>query len=371
MTPPRHILMTADTVGGVWTYAVELSRGLIDQGIRISLATMGAPLSSEQIQEVRFRGIQVYQSSYKLEWMDDPWADVDAAGEWLLDLNRRLEPDLIHLNNFAHGNLAWHAPVLMVGHSCVYSWWHAVHGNAAPSEWIEYRRRVREGLQAADMVVGVSRSMLRELERWYGGVRAGCVIYNGRDAGAYEPAQKEDFVFSTGRVWDAAKNIAALDSAAPLVKWPIYVAGEAQHPEGGRSLLRHVFPVGKLSGEEIRPWFSRAGIYSLPALYEPFGISILEAALSGCALVLGDIPSLREIWGDAAIFVPSSDHEALALILNTLISRRSVREEFGRRARARALSFTSDRMIHSYLGLYPQTRARYGAAKEARTSCVS
>ena len=54
----------------------------------------------------------------------------------------------------------------------------------------------------------------------------------------------------------------------------------------------------------------RAAIYALPARYEPFGLSILEAALSGCALVIGDIPSLREIWADAALFVPSDGHDA-------------------------------------------------------------
>ena len=371
MIPPRHILMTADTVGGVWTYAVELARGLAANGVQVSLATMGAPLSGEQRREVQADDIHVYESSYKLEWMENPWQDVDAAGEWLLDLNRRLDPDLIHLNNFAHGNLDWDAPVLMVGHSCVYSWWHAVHGQPPPSEWTEYRRRVREGLQAADMVVGVSRAMLRDLERWYSNVRASCVIYNGHCCDAYKPARKEDFVFSTGRVWDAAKNIGALDLAAPLVRWPVFVAGEAQHPEGGRHPLRNVSPVGKLSSEDIRPWFSRAGIYVLPALYEPFGLSILEAALSGCALVLGDIPSLREIWDDAALFVPPSDHEALALSIDSLISQRSVREDLGERARTRALSFTNDRMVYSYLGVYPQTRARHRAAKETRTSCVS
>lgn len=371
MIPPRHILMTADTVGGVWTYAVELARGLTANGIRVSLATMGAPLSREQRSEVQFGDIHVFESSYKLEWMENPWQDVDAAGEWLLDLNDRLQPDLIHLNNYAHGHLDWRAPVLIVGHSCVYSWWRAVYGTSPTIAWMEYRRRVREGLQSADMVVGVSRSMLRELDRWYGGIRASCVIYNGQRAGAYEPGAKADFVFSTGRVWDEAKNIGALDLAAPLVRWPIYVAGDAQHPEGGRRSLRHVFPLGKLSGQDIRPWFARAGIYALPAVYEPFGLSILEAALSGCALVLGDIPSLREIWGDAALFVPPPDHEALALSINLLASNRGMRENFATRARERARNFTSDRMVHSYLGVYPQVRARFRAAKEERTSCVS
>ena len=60
---------------------------------------------------------------------------------------------------------------------------------------------------------------------------------------------------------------------------------------------------------------ARAAIYALPAHYEPFGLSILEAAMSGCALVLGDIPSLREIWGDAAVFVHPDNRDAVARCL--------------------------------------------------------
>jgi glycosyltransferase involved in cell wall biosynthesis len=363
--------MTADTVGGVWTYALELSRGLVKLGTQVSLATMGAPLTSDQRCEARQTGVDVYESAYKLEWMEQPWADVGLAGEWLLSLAAQLQPDLIHLNNYAHGNLEWNAPVLMVGHSCVCSWWNAVHGTDAPAEWAEYRTRVRKGLQAAHMVVGVSRSMLRELQHWHG-LTSGAVVYNGRCAGAYEPAgHKEDIVLSTGRVWDAAKNIATLDAAAAVIRWPVYVAGEAQHPEGGRRTLQCAIPLGKLSTEDLRPWFARAAVYALPALYEPFGLSVLEAALSGCALVLGDIPSLREIWGEAAMFVPPSDHEALALCVNSLVAKQALRDELGRKARTRALSFTPERMAKEYLGVYSQARARYGATRKVRTSCVS
>ncbi|HET9225405.1 MAG TPA: glycosyltransferase family 1 protein, partial [Thermoanaerobaculia bacterium] len=45
---PRKVLMTADTVGGVWNYALELARGLADQGIEVALASMGNPLDELQ-----------------------------------------------------------------------------------------------------------------------------------------------------------------------------------------------------------------------------------------------------------------------------------------------------------------------------------
>ncbi|HYO60185.1 MAG TPA: glycosyltransferase family 1 protein, partial [Archangium sp.] len=40
--------MTADTVGGVWTYALELCRALAGDGVQVELATLGAPLSPAQ-----------------------------------------------------------------------------------------------------------------------------------------------------------------------------------------------------------------------------------------------------------------------------------------------------------------------------------
>ena len=38
---PRCVLMTADAVGGVWTYALDLARGLSAQGVQVSLALLG------------------------------------------------------------------------------------------------------------------------------------------------------------------------------------------------------------------------------------------------------------------------------------------------------------------------------------------
>jgi glycosyltransferase involved in cell wall biosynthesis len=213
--------------------------------------------------------------------------------------------------------------------------------------------------------------MLQEVEQWYGLRGTRCVIYNGHGPGSYSPGVKENFVLSTGRVWDQGKNMSALDAAAGLIRRPVYVAGEAQHPEGGRRSMGHATPIGQLAPAELRQWFSRARVYALPALYEPFGLSVLEAALSGCALVLGDIPSLREIWGDAAVFVPPSDHEALAVAIDSIFAKRGRCDDLARRARARAVTFTTDRMAQGYLGVYPQARARYRAAKEARTACVS
>jgi hypothetical protein len=106
----------------------------------------------------------------------------------------------------------------------------------------------------------------------------------------------------------------------------------------------------------------RAAIYALPARYEPLGLSVLEAALAGCALVLGDIPSLREVWGgEAAIFVPPNDVDALADALELLRREPVRRARLAVCARARALEYGPARMAASYLAAYSSLlRARRG-----------
>ena len=119
------------------------------------------------------------------------------------------------------------------------------------------------------------------------------------------------------------KTSCMLDTVAPFLSWPIYVAGEERHPVAGRVHYRSLKPLGRLSPPTLASWLSQAAIYALPARYEPFGLSVLEAGLAGCALVLGDIPSLREIWDGAALFVPPEDADALRKTLQTLSQDRS------------------------------------------------
>jgi glycogen synthase len=352
---PTRVLMTADTVGGVWNYSLQLSAALARYGVEVSLATMGKPLSPNQWQEAAaVPNLTVYESAYKLEWMEHPWDDVQAAGAWLLDLERRLRPDVVHLNGYVHGALLWRAPVMVVGHSCVLSWWEAVKGESAPPSLGRYRHEVRRGLRAARLVVAPTGAMLAALERHYGPLPNTRVIYNGQDTSTFTPGHKLHCVLSVGRLWDEAKNIAALQAVAPRLSWPVYVAGEERHPDGGEVDLAGVYPLGRLSSAELAARYASASIYALPARYEPFGLSVLEAALSGCALVLGDIATLREVWGNAAMFVPPDDTAALHAAIEGLIAGEGLRLEMAGRARQRASHFTTERMAAAYFQMYSQ-----------------
>lgn len=355
--PVSSVLMTADTVGGVWTYAVELSRSLADAGVRVHLATLGAPLKPHQRAQVQgIARLTLHESRFALEWMRDPWHDVERAGRWLLEIEELFSPDVVHLNQFAFGALPFRAPKLLVAHSCVLSWWRAVHGEAAPSEWDEYALRVGRGLAGAQLVVAPTQAMLSTLAENYGFRGAHLVLPNGRDPVRFQPAPKRAAIFSAGRFWDEAKNLTALDAVAAQLPWPVRLAGSCVAPHGGMLKPRCAHPLGELGADAVAREMATAAIYAMPARYEPFGLSVLEAALSGCALVLGDIASLRETWGEAALYVAPDDHRALRDALMRLIVRRDERESLGRIARRHAVQFHPQRMVQDYLRAYAQLR---------------
>ena len=367
-----RVLISTDTVGGVLTYTTELAAALEAAGDEIVVATMGPRLQRRQRERLPAR---VHESGFRLEWMEDPWDEVAAAGEWLLELEEEERPDLVHLCSYAHGALPFQAPKVVVAHSCVLSWWRAVHRAEAPPSWNRYREEMRAGLDGADAIVAPTRAMLAELERDHPLPATAQVIHNGTaprphpNCIKFSTQQRENLmqfadrrlVLGAGRLWDAAKNLVALDAAAEGLAWPVVVAGDLDDGEWPR----HARCVGRLDPAELAGLRRQASIYAAPALYEPFGLGILEAARDGCALVLGDIPSLRELWEGAAIFVDPRDPEMLHDTLEALISSPSLREDLAQRARRRAAAYSIDRTAIAYRGLYRSllspTRAKEAA----------
>lgn len=356
MTPPgqiQRVLMTTDAVGGVWHYALELCRGLREHDIDVVLATMGPRPNAEQREAAQRLELTLCESDYRLEWMDTPWADVARAGDWLLELESRHAPDLIHLNGYAHAALPFHAPKLVVAHSCVCSWWRAVRGEDAPPCWDRYREAVTAGLHSADFIVTPTQAMLDALRHHYSFAVPARVIPNGRAPSEFpRPAEKEPFVLNVGRLWDEAKNAATLAAIASDLPWPVRVAGDLSGPDGRPRTFANVESLGRCASPELARIYARAAIYALPARYEPFGLSVLEAALSGCALVLGDLPSLRELWHDTALFVPPDDSRALHRALATLIAAPAQRQRLAALSHVRAHRFTAARLVSRYLNTY-------------------
>jgi glycogen(starch) synthase len=354
-----RILMTTDTVGGVFTYALDLCRVLDRFGVEVVLAAMGPRIDDEQRAAAHaLPNVQLRFRRGALEWMDDPWRDVDAAGRWLLALAWQHEVALVHANGYCEAALPFGVPVLAVGHSCVRSWHRQVRGVDAPPRYAEYCARVRRGLRAAQVVVAPTLWMLDTLDELYGPLPLQRCIPNGRSMLELCPRAKLPMVLCAGRLWDEAKNVQALVHAAPSLSWPVSVAGDLTAPGGSPvprpDWSRNVEVLGHLSSRALAEVMGRASIYALPARYEPFGLTVVEAAASGCALVLGDIPTLRELWTDVAVFVPPGDEAALVRAIEGLVAGPERMRSLAVRARLRAASFSDRSMGRAYMTLYSE-----------------
>ncbi len=344
------ILMTTDNIGGVWTFATDLARGLEKSGAEVVLAVIGEPLTSLQKKELS--GISYRHFKAKQEWMENPWENVYATGQWLLWFKELVDPDIIHLNSYTLGCLDWNVPVIMTIHSCVLSWWEAVKNEQAPDSWNEYRKHVKAGIQSAGFITAPSNFMLNVAEKKYGPFRNKKLIYNGRKFKSFKRGRKEKIVFSMGRLWDEAKNIRLLIEAARDIDYPVYIAGKVNSDETV-SLPSNVNLLGQLSPRQISGWLSKSWVYALPVKYEPFGYSFLEAAFSGCVLVGGNIPSMKEIWDDAMIYTGTDDAGQLARTINELLDNDWHLNHMANKAYNHAIeNYTEEKMLEKYFKLY-------------------
>src|SRR5205085_1556517 len=141
--------------------------------------------------------------------------------------------DVVHLNSFGHGAIAWRSPVVITAHSCVVSWWAAVKGEPLPAAWNRYREHVGASLRAVTHITAPSHAMSESLSQNYAVPEERITtIPNGRAASKYRAAEKEPFILAAGRLWDEAKNVASIVKIAPQLSWPVYLAGERTHANG-------------------------------------------------------------------------------------------------------------------------------------------
>lgn len=348
--------MTTDTVGGVWVYSMELCRALQKYGVEIHLAAMGAWPSEDQQKEVSaLENVTLYKSDFKLEWMQDPWEDVEKAKKWITSIYHTVRPDVVHFNNYAQIENFWDCPIVTVFHSCVQTWWQAVKGTTAPANWNQYTQLVKDSLQESDVVVTPTKAILKEAREAHHFTTATKVIHNGREVEFSEEKEKENFILCMGRLWDEGKNLNLLSSIAQRLPWPVYIAGDNVNPNTGEEVeVPNVNFLGELPEAEVWDWMQRAAIFASPTKYEPFGIAILEAAKANCALAVSDLETLKELWHEAAAFFDPNNPKQTTKRILELINNEERRQELAAAAKKRSEDYNSKKMAEAYFSLYKE-----------------
>jgi glycosyltransferase involved in cell wall biosynthesis len=344
-----RILVTADAVGGVWQYSLDLARGLSRLGHETVLALMGPPATDEQAAAAAaIPGLRLVDTGLTLDWLAEDEKALREAAAAIAGLAAAHEVDIVQLNTPALAALAsFDMPVIAVHHSCVATWWDAVHGTALPQDFVWRTELVGEALRSAGIVVTPTAAFGEAVKRRYGLEAAPRTVHNGRTPLALAEGAPHDFVFTAGRLWDEGKNLGTLDSAAAGIGVPFRAAGPLQGPNGTQVMFDNIHCLGSLGEEDLAPWLAARPVFVSAALYEPFGLAVLEAAAAGCALVLSDIPTFRELWDDVAVFVDPRDESGFTRAIAELVG-----DDFERAVMGRAARYTPDAMAAQMASLY-------------------
>lgn len=355
---PR-ILITTDSVGGVWQYSLDLAAALVGLGWEPVLAHLGpAPDRHRRAHADGFHGVRLIETGLPLDWLSEGPQQVLATGAAITRLAQQERIDLLHLNSPA---LAASAPspipVVAVNHGCLATWWTTTRsGQAMPPGFQWHRRLTAEGLRAAGRVIAPTRAFAAQVAQTYGLRTTPDVVYNGRSR-AVPPVSPppHDMAFTAGRLWDAAKRTRLLDDVAGGLAIPFHAAGPAEGPHGEAVAPVNLHLLGTLGENEMAAWLSRRPIFVSAASFEPFGLAVLEAAAAGCPLVLSDIRTFRELWGQAAVFVKEDGPDAWAWAIDAIVGDPPFREALAAAARARAVRYTVDAMASGMARIYAAT----------------
>ena len=351
-----RVLMTVDAVGGRLALCHDLGRSSPAARRRAVFAGLGPAPVARPAQRGRAAREPLRWLGAPLDWMAAAEADLDGLADELGDCRQPKRPTFCTsmLPSQARG-LAPAVPAVVVSHSCVATWWHAVRGHRAARAGSGSGSASLSGFARADAIVAPSAAMPR--------LRAAAMAqicrapsWSNAARGAACGAAKEPIVLAAGRWWDEGKNGRALDAAAAASAWPIIVAGALEGPNGERSAFAHAQPVGQLDGESDagadRPGRHRVS----PSLYEPFGLAALEAAGAGRRWCSREIPDLPRAVGRRGSLRQPDDPPAFACRINGWRAIRSCAATARPARPRRAQRFTPDPQAQTMAGR-PMPRA--------------
>lgn len=346
-----RVLLTGEAAGGGWRRALDLARGFTARGVETVLALLGpGPPPAFSAQAARVSGLHVVRLGLPTDAAANNEEELREAGAALAGLAARVRADSVHLHTPAFAaEVAWPVPVVAQAQGDVGTWWKATHRGELPPDLAWRAAAVARGLAEADVVVAPTRAHARALTWLYRPGRPIDVVPLGRAHVPAPPCTRRAAVLACGRLADMAFNAPALERAASLLEAPVLLAGDTSETAMPADPAPALRLLGRLDPTTLALRMAEATVFVAPVRYAPFGLSVLEAAHSGLALALADIPSLRELWDGAAVFFHPEDPAAMSYALRRLLSRP---EPMAARARAVADRLTVARMADATLALH-------------------
>src|SRR3989338_8382569 len=177
----------------------------------------------------------------------------------------------------------------------------------------------------------------------------------------------EKFVLYVGDVtWN--KNLPRLIEAVKKISVPLVMVGNALvqtdvdmgNPwnkdfdkvlglvDGDNRIIR----LGFVSKEEFGLLFNIATVFTMPSLYEGFGLPVLEAMSCGCPVIISREGSLAEIAGNACYYIDPYDIDSIAGGINEVFKSKNLQQELSEKGLIQSRKFTWNKTAKETISVY-------------------
>jgi glycosyltransferase involved in cell wall biosynthesis len=244
-----------------------------------------------------------------------------------------------------------------------------------PARRMYMQASTRLSARVADAVIVPSRAVRDDVLRWLNvPERRVYVVYEAAGLD-YVPQPREaaravadtyvdgPYVLSVGSL-EPGKNRARLiramhDLRNDGIEHRLLVVGQpAWSYESDFQLVRelgmegHVRFAGYVPREHMPSLYSAASVFALPALYEGFGLPVIEAMACGSPVLTSNVSATAEVAGDAALLVDPHSVSAIRNALRALLTDEVLRARLSRQGIARASGFSWARAAEETHAVY-------------------
>jgi glycosyltransferase involved in cell wall biosynthesis len=358
-----RILLLANhlNTGGITTYLMTLSRGLVAAGHRVVLGTSGGDLVSE----VEALGVRHVRLNVRMKCEINPLLFFNLPA--LLKILKDEKIEVIHAQTRVTAMLS-----AVASRISGVPYITTCHGYFTPHPG----RRLLP--LWGRRVIAISRSVVQHLVQDFGvDLNRIDLVGNGIDAEVFRPAtslerDKNRWEYGIGvepvigiiaRLSDVKGHEFLIDAmedvkaAYPEVK--CLIIGEGPMEAALKSRVRDFglegsvifLPIKNKTSEMLKMF----DVFVLPSMSEGLGLAVMEAMAAGLPVVATAVGGLVDLIqdGETGFLVPPKDPDALAIAIVTLVADHNTASAMGERARASILkNYSVGQMITGTLDVY-------------------